>query len=236
MESLGYNLCADVSFECLTVGTEAEPVLLVDSFIENALELKEIAINDNNFPIVESYYPGIRKPIPLAYTLALAKNLSPYIEGHLGCNLRKVRTAASRFSIVTTPAEELSLLQRIPHIDAPSKNSLAAVHYLANVSDSGTSLYRHRQSGFEFVDAARYRGYMEIINSQFSTPASYPQGYICGDTPEFEVIASFEAIFNRIIMYRGSSLHSGIITPSYNLDPNPATGRLTITTFIEFND
>jgi len=57
---------------------------------------------------------------------------------------------------------------------------------------------------------------------------------MCGSNNEFEEIMSFEAKFNRLIMYRGTSLHSGIIRPEYNFDPNPQTGRLTITSFYEF--
>ena len=230
------SLCSDIRIECMHLGSEEEPALLVDSFIDGAQELKDYSASNNNFPIVENYYPGIRMAVPLLYSVALAKNLSPFIEGHFGCALSKIKRATSRFSIVTTQPDELSLLQRIPHIDAPSRNNLAVVHYFADVADSGTSLYRHRESAFEYIDEARYEPYIAQIKNQFPNPDVYPRGYIYEDTPEFEVIASFEAKFNRIIMYRGSSLHSGIIRPSYNFDPHPATGRLTITTFIEFND
>jgi hypothetical protein len=231
-----YTLCSDIRIECLHVGNEQEPLLKIDSFIDGANVLKDYAININHFPVADSYYPGVRMPVPLLYAAALAKNLSHFIENFFGCDVRKIKKAASRFSMVTTPPNELSLLQRIPHIDAPSKNNLAIVHYLADVPNSGTSLYRHRESGFEYIDQTRYEPYMARIRNQFPEPEIYPVGYICGDTQEFKEIASFEAVFNRMIMYRGSSLHSGIIRPSYNFDPNPATGRLTITTFIEFDD
>ncbi len=236
MDESIYSLCPDVHVECMHIGSEREPLLLVDSFIDGAQALKDYAADNNNFPIVESYYPGKRMAVPFSYSLALAKNLSSYIEGFFGCDLRKVKRAASRFSIVTTPPDELGLLQRIPHIDAPSRNNLAVVHYLTHLVDSGTSMYRHKDSGFEYIDAARYESYMTDIRRQFPNPDKYPKGYICGDTPEFEVITSFDSRFNRMIMYRGSSLHSGNIRENYNFDPNPATGRLTITTFIEFSD
>lgn len=231
-----YNLCSDIRIECMRIGNESEPVLLIDSFIDGAQALKSHAIQSHVFPIVESYYPGVRMAVPSAYSVALAKNLRPFIENHFGCDLRKIKGASSRFSIVTTRPDKLTLLQSIPHIDSPSKNSLASVHYLVNNFDSGTSLYRHKKTGFEYIDATRYLPYMACIGEQFPAPNTYPKAYICGDTREFGVIASFEARFNRMVMYRGSSLHSGIIKPNYNFEPSPATGRLTITTFIEFND
>jgi hypothetical protein len=234
MDASLFGLSSDIQFECLNVGAEAEPLLVVDSLFTGADALKKYAVQAGHFPIVENYYPGLRMAVPMLYSVALLKNLAPIIERHFDCELAKIKNIASRFSIVTTPPGELSLLQRIPHIDAPSRSSLAVVHYLADRPDAGTALYRHKASGFEYIDSARYEGYMATIAKQFPNPSIYPQGYICGDTEEFEVIASFEAKFNRMIMYRASSLHSGIIKPDYNFDPNPATGRLTVTTFVEF--
>jgi len=234
MESSVFEICDDLRFECMQVGAEQEPLLLVDSFMKGANELRNYAVENNNFTKADSYYPGVRLPIPMAYTIALAKNLGPVINNFFGLNLKSIKTAVSRFSIVTTPAENLDLLQRIPHIDSPSKNGLAVVHYLKDAPDSGTSLYRHRATGFEYVDGSRYETYMNHIKNYYANPAHTPSGYMCGSNNEFEEIMSFEAKFNRLIMYRGTSLHSGIIRPEYNFDPNPQTGRLTITSFYEF--
>jgi hypothetical protein len=218
----------------LHVGTENEPLLLVDSFIKGAYDLKNYAIEKNNFSKSDSYYPGLRMSLPTAYTIALAKNLSPFIDGLFGLNLESIKKAVSRFSIVTTPPEDLDLLQRIPHIDSPSKDGLAVVHYLKDAPDSGTSLYRHRATGYEYVDGSRYETYMAHVKNYYSDPANNPSGYMYGSNEEYEEIMSFEAKFNRLIMYRGTSLHSGIIRPDYNFDASPQTGRLTITSFYEF--
>jgi hypothetical protein len=170
------------------------------------------------------------------YTMAIAKNFQDYIERVFGLHLSKVKKAASRYSIVTASPESLDLRQRIPHFDAPSRSSLAMIHYLCDGDDSGTALYRHKASSFEYVDEKRNAQYLENIDRQFANPLDYPEGYVCGDTDCFEMIQSFPAVYNRMLMYRGSSLHSGIIQPDYNFDPSPQTGRLTITTFFEFRD
>jgi len=234
MENSAFELCEDMQFRCLRIGTENEPLLLIDSFIKGADELKNYAIEKNNFLKSDSYYPGLRMQIPATYTIALAKNLSPFINGFFGLDLEAIKKAVSRFSIVTTPAEDLDLLQRIPHIDSPSKDALAVVHYLKDAPDSGTSLYRHRATGFEYVDGSRYDVYMNHIKNYYADPVHTPTGYMRGSNNEYEEIMSVEAKFNRLIMYRGTSLHSGIIRPEYNFDPNPQTGRLTITSFYEF--
>lgn len=235
MDPQVYSLCSDIQIECLEVGREKEPLLIVDSFISGAQTLKDYAIGINHFPVADSFYPGIRMPVPMLYSVAMAKNLAYFIDGLFGLDVTQIKSGVSRFSIVTTPPDELSLFQRIPHIDSPSKNGLAAIHYLADFPTAGTALYRHKETGFEYVDQARNDLFLKHIHQQFKTPADYPTGYICGDTPEFEVIAASEARFNRMIMYRGSSLHSGIIPPDYKFDPKPASGRLTIASFFEFN-
>ena len=77
--------------------------------------------------------------------------------------------------------------------------------------------------------------YTQNLQQQFDDPLNQPNGYIHGSTENYEEIASYKAVYNRLLMYRGSSLHSGIINSDYNFDPSPETGRLTVTSFIEFS-
>ena len=59
-------------------------------------------------------------------------------------------------------------------------------------------------------------------------------GYINGDTALFEQIAKQDGLFNRMLVYRRNSLHSGCIAPDFVPDPNPLTGRLSINSFIDW--
>lgn len=230
-----FNLSPSVEVECFEIGNEKEPVLKADSFMVGAPQLKQYAVSLNQFSAADNYYPGVRMHIPMIYTAALAKNLQNYIKSIFGFNPRNVKKAVSNFSIVTTQPNDLQLLQKIPHFDAAQKTSVAAVHYLCDAPDSGTAMYRHAATGFEYVDQTRYDEYMAIVKSQFADPSKHPNGYIAGSTSEYQLIKSFEAKFNRLILYRGSSLHSGIIKDNYDFCPDPSTGRLTITTFLEFS-
>ena len=58
-------------------------------------------------------------------------------------------------------------------------------------------------------------------------------GYINGDTALFEQIAKEDGVFNRMLVYRRNSLHSGCIDKNFAPDPNPATGRLSINSFMD---
>lgn len=48
----------------------------------------------------------------------------------------------------------------------------------------------------------------------------------------FERIGSCQAAFNRAVTYRGTNLHAIDIPENFAFDPSPATGRLTINTFL----
>ncbi|BCD96983.1 DUF6445 family protein [Marinagarivorans cellulosilyticus] len=235
MESIAYELCKDSSIKSFRVGNEQQDVLVVDNFLEGAESLKQVAVNGSNFSCSDSFYPGVRMPVPQAYIIAIVKNLGYFIENFFHLEVRKIKSVTSRFSIVTTPPHELELRQRIPHFDAPSRKGLAVVHYLQSFPSMGTALYRHKPTGFEYVDESRYLDYVNSINQRYPTEGDYPEGYINGPTDQFEEVISFDAVFNRLLMYRGTSLHSGKIGKDYSFDPNPATGRLTVTSFFEFN-
>lgn len=234
MDPIVYELCEDANIECFRAGNEQQEVLLVDNFLKGAAALKDHAIQENNFVRADSFYPGVRMKVPQEYTIAIVKHLGFFMEQLFQLEVRKIKTAVSKFSIVTDPPDNLGLLQRIPHFDSPSRKGLAVVHYLQSIPSMGTSLYRHIPTNYEYIDEQRHPNYMANIQERFPTEDKYPQGYINGSTDQFEEIASFDAIFNRLIMYRGTSLHSGKIGKDYNFDPSPATGRLTLTSFFEF--
>lgn len=229
-----YELCEDANIECHRVGNEQQEVLVVDDFLKGALALKQSAVNENDFAQADSFYPGIRMRVPQEYTFSIVKNLGFFMEHFFQLEVRQIKSAVSKFSIITTRPDNLDLLQRIPHFDSPSRKGLAVVHYLQSVPSMGTALYRHKPTNFEYVDEQRYPSFMASIQQRFPSEDKYPLGYITGTTDQFEEVVSFDAVFNRLLMYRGTSLHSGKIDKDYNFDPSPATGRLTITSFFEF--
>jgi len=68
----------------------------------------------------------------------------------------------------------------------------------------------------------------EVQNAQL--PAD--SGYFHGSDEFFEQIGAVEAVPDRMIIFQGSLLHSGIIPPDMPLTGDPRQGRLTANIFV----
>ena len=231
---MNLDLHSDLSIHRTTLGRERAPLLVIDHFIADAEQLVEHAAAQT-FTERSRYYPGIRANAPLDYeTLVLTKLESALRECLDAPGGGSLRFAMCQYSLVTTPANRLAPPQRIPHVDSLSKHGLATIHYLFKANLGGTAFYRHRSTGFEYVDEARNATYVTALQNDFGQPVAIAPGYINGDTRQFEQINAQSAVFNRMLVYRRNSLHSGCIDPAFIPDPNPATGRLSINSFIDF--
>jgi hypothetical protein len=224
------QLHPDFSYRVDLVGDERQPVLVIENFLSDSLIAVE-CVTHAQFKSADAFYPGVRAPAPEVYLQTICRNLKRIIYTTFSINDSMVRRVFSDYSIVTTPPNQLSLMQCLPHYDSLIATELAAVHYLCDGDKGGTSFYRHRDTGFEYVDQNRSAIYKEKLTDGInSTP--YRQAYMNGSNHLFEQIASYEAVFNRMIIYRCTSLHSGNIAPDFSFDANPLKGRLTINTFI----
>lgn len=219
------------SIQKLTIGREKEPLLVIDNLISGAEALVDLAAT-KIFGDVATYYPGIRAKVPLTYQNFILERFGPLFSEYFGLAGTKLRFTACHFSLVTMPPEKLEYLQRVPHADSFFGSQLAFIHYLFKADLGGTAFYRHRQTGFEFVDQARSAEYLRCLTEDKDGPHSPPPGYINGDTPLYEEVARQQGVFNRMLAYRRSSLHSGCIAPGFLLDPNPRTGRLSVNGFL----
>jgi hypothetical protein len=215
----------------LSLGREGAPLLVVDNLVNDPAELVELAAS-KMFAASPTYYPGMRAKAPLTYQRFILEELRPEIDATFGLRGRVLRFTECNFSLVTTPGEKLSYLQRIPHVDSLMNDELAMIHYLFRANYGGTAFYRHRRTGFEYVDKARQIEYMSHVEAEKAGPDSAPAAYIIGDTPLYERIAAQEGVFNRLLMYRRTTLHSGSIDASFVPDANPRTGRLSINAFL----
>ena len=128
------------------------------------------------------------------------------------------------FSLVTTPAESLSTPQRIPHVDSLGKDGLATIHYLFKKDLGGTAFYRHRSTGFEFIDESRQESVPAGAGARDERARRPGAEYINGDTALFEQIARQDGVYNRMLVYRRNFLHSGCIGADFVPDPDPLIG------------
>jgi hypothetical protein len=214
----------------LHIGREAAPLLMIDNLVKEPEALVEIAAT-KIYSDAQSFYPGVRAKVPLSYQHFLLQELRPHFDELFGLRGRQLRFTECNFSLVTTPHERLAYLQRIPHVDSVVNEELAMIHYLFRGNFGGTAFYRHRSTGYEYVDRPRQIGYLNQVEVEKAGPNSAPAEYINGDTPLYEQIARQDGVFNRLLVYRRTTLHSGSMARGFIPDPNPRTGRLSINGF-----
>ena len=211
------------------IGNEAQPLIALDDFAADPETLRAAA-REAGFSPGLHHYPGIRAPLPEAYLRGQLPIIAEALSRAFARPMQ-VEVIDASFSIVTTAPRELTIPQRLPHVDAHGTERIALIHYLSD-GDGGTAFYRHRSTGFETVDAARapiYRGQLEAELRHAGPP---PLEYINGDTHLFERHTLADAAYNRAYLYRSFLLHSGAIAADAMLSPHPAQGRLTVTGFL----
>ena len=215
----------------LTIGREAAPLLVIDDVIARPDDLIELAAG-KHFGDGGNYYPGIRAKAPLTYQRFVLERLGNLFADYFGLAAGKLRFTMCHFSLVTTPADKLSHLQRIPHIDSVFSNELAFIHYLFKSDLGGTAFYRHRRTGFEVIDLARRDEYFACVEQEKNGPNNPVAAYIAGGTALYDQVASEQGVFNRMLVYRRNSLHSGSIPAGFVPSANPRTGRLSVNGFL----
>jgi hypothetical protein len=215
----------------LAIGRELAPLLVIDNLVSDPDALVEQAAG-KVFGDVTSYYPGLRSKAPLTYQQFVLGHMRGLFGEYFGLQAGTVRFTACHFSVVTTPADKLSHLQCIPHIDSVFGNELAFVHYLFKADFGGTAFYRHRRTGFEVINQARQSEYFASVEEEKHGPNKPERHYINGSTALYEEVGRQDGVFNRLVIYRRNSLHSGSIRDNFVPDPNPRTGRISINGFL----
>lgn len=211
------------------VGVQREPVVVVDGFHPDPDGLRAAAAQATFAP-ARHHYPGIRAPLPAEY-LARTRTVIATVLREVFGHAQGASLIDASFSIVTTAPDALTLVQRLPHVDATARERIALVHYL-DPTGGGTAFYRHRMTGFETVEGGRELRYFRALEQQLRDGGEPRPAYIAGDTPLFARTALVEARYNRAVIYRSAMLHSGAIAPGAALSADPATGRLTVTAFL----
>lgn len=219
----------------LSIGREGTPLLVIDGPVLEPERLVRKAAR-SRFTPQGAMFPGIRARAPASYEVFLEKLVRPYLVDFFGLRPGRFAFPMCHYSLVTRPPEQLAFLQRIPHIDSTTRQGLASVHYLFRGPWGGTAFYRHRATGFEYVDVERYEAYFGQLECEAQGPDAPGPGYIGEDTPMFERIGQVEAAFNRIVIYPRNCLHSATIDNRNVPPPDPLAGRLSVSAFIDVLD
>lgn len=221
----------DLRVQRLAIGAEQAPLLVIDNLVADPDRLVRKATGSHFVP-QGAMFPGIRAQAPLSYPYFLGEVLKPLLP-EFGLQPGGFSFPMAHYSLVTLPPDRLAFLQRIPHIDSVAANGLATVHYLFRGDWGGTAFYRHRRTGYEYVDEERREDYFRCLDGERRGTDAPGKGYIDSDTALFEQVARVDAVFNRMVVYRRNSLHSGCIDNGRVPPPDPLAGRLSINTFID---
>ena len=211
-------------------GAEREPVIVIDDFAKDPEALIREA-STLRFEPRGIHYPGIRAPLRPTYLAARMEVLETVLRNGFGLN-RGANLAEAAFSLVTTQPENLTPIQTLPHFDTTDPERLALLHYLHGPEQGGTAFYRHRTTGFETVSQERLPAYDEALREDVKREG-LPRGYVRGSTSLFEQIGAVPAAFNRMVIYRSRTLHSGHIPEDFSFSPQPDSGRLTVNIFLQ---
>jgi hypothetical protein len=234
--SYDFTLRPDLNVSLDHVGSEREPVLLIDGVMRHPEALIDYAAREVAFKPAwgpTDGFPGIRAPAPLNYVGSLVRAVSPMMEEAFALAKVKLSRAECNFSVVTLPPERLAPRQRIPHVDTDDALQFALLHYLCDPRFGGTAFYRHRATGFETITPDRLADYEAARDRELAETPPGP-GYIIADTGHYDQIGAVDARFDRLLIYRSRLLHSGRITPGIPLPPDPRSGRLSANIFVNY--
>lgn len=212
------------------MGREGEPLVVIDGF-SGDVDALLVEGRAAQYQHAGASYPGIRSWADPSY-LDRRRDLMMQVMSRVFGFTKGVRLDASTFSLVTLGEHELHPLQRIPHYDHAGGEVVAIMHYLLGPESGGTAFYRHRRTGFETVTHDREDAYNAALAMDERQHGMPPAQFCYGDTAWFELIDEVQAAPDRLVLYRGRQLHSGVIPDPSVLSSDPRKGRLTINMFL----
>lgn len=236
MQNASIAVSRKSSLSVRQVGRERTPLIVIDDFAEDTGALIEFACAAADYePDTTSRYPGVRAKLPRGYVIAVLNHLFPLLQQvyrvPAGLGMKPVNSV---YSLITTPEAELTPRQCAPHFDSTRPFYLAVLHYLNAGTHCDTGLFRHRQTGLERITDEVVDAYIrsrEVYAQEHGPP---PPAYISGSNEQFELYERIGYRPNRLVVYPGNLLHSGLVDPAVDIDADPRSGRLTANIFVDF--
>jgi hypothetical protein len=226
----------NASLSVREVGRERTPVIVIDDFAVATNRLVECACAVADYgPDATSLYPGLRAKLPRDYVVEVLNRLfALFVQVYrvpTGLDMKPVHAV---YSLMTTPEAKLEPRQCAPHFDSARPYYLAVLHYLNAGAFCDTGLFRHRETGLERVTPVTVDEYIRAREAWAERHGPPPRAYVKGSNEQFELYERIEYRPNRLVVYPGSLLHSGLVDPAVDIDGDPRTGRLTANIFVDF--
>jgi hypothetical protein len=227
----GLVLNPNAKIDVWKIGHEQQPVFIVDQALIDAEAMVEFACASATFgpPPLTSSYPGLIAQLPGNYRPNILAALRRPLEGLFGDTPGPRVTSYGFYGLATVPHAAMTPVQLIPHVDAVRMHAYATIHFLSAAHYGGTAFYRHSATGLEVITPAKGQVGYQIRATELEAHEGRPQSEL---QALYEEIAYIEPVFNRLILYRASQLHSARMAGVDTLPDDPRTGRLTANLFV----
>ena len=225
-----FSLSSEATIHVDPIGEERQPLCVIDNALPDPDAFVDHAATQP-FGQIGAYYPGVRATLDTDCGASLCETVGTIARGHFAMP-HEAWGGEYFFSIVTTSPAQLAPIQRLPHYDGVETDRLAVLLYLTPQPQGGTSFYRHRTTGFETIDHSRFPEYKSALENDVRRHGLPPAHYIDDGAPLFERIKTVDAVYNRMLVYRGINLHCSAIDETTSFSPDPRVGRLTINAFL----
>ena len=230
-----YSFNPHAKLHWLELGQQRSRVLVIDDALTDLTPIRQAAAAAEFRQDQQSYYPGVRAELPQTYARCILEAIYPLL-------FELVQPPADHrlvpqqwyLSLLTTPAEQLQPLQRLPHFDKAEPLHLAILHYLADGPHGGTGFFRHEATGFEKILPGQQQHYFSTLQQQLTIQGGAAPGFPCAETANFSLYQRLAYQANRLLIYPGHLLHSALVDPVTDLSADPQQGRLTANLFVQF--
>ena len=208
-------------------------IFIVDDFLDSLAPVLKFSYDVAYFnPMFAdgSFFPGMRDHMPTPYIRMLQEFFEQKILPQINSEASTANFHKSFLSLVTCKPENLTVEQKMPHVDSCNRNNYAFVHYISSANNGGTSIYKYLpQQLIEFNESDQAT--LEKMRQDVEQKIDEHCGYIDGSTSVFERVLKIPHVQNRLLIYPGNLLHSANIGSDCVLTANPRAGRLAISTF-----
>ena len=236
MQKVTIAVNPNASLTVHTVGEAQIPLIVINDFAVDLDGIVNYACESAEYgPDHTSNYPGLRAQLPKDYVREVLKQIYPLlftaykVPHDLG-----MKTVNAAYSLIATPEGELKPKQCQPHFDSNRPYHLAILHYLNAGKFCDTGLFRHRSTGLEQITGEHVELYFQSCEEYASKHGQPEQSYVKGSNGQYELYHRIEYRPNRLVAYPGCLLHSGLVDPAVDINPDPRTGRLTANIFVDF--
>lgn len=232
MES--YQLNKNYKVQVINIESIDENIIIIDDFLSHLQGVYHFASNVAYFQPIGTdgtLYPGKRDEMPAPYYRVFEQLLQSLItDGVIDSGNNNLYLHKCKLSVVTQSANDLHVMQRMPHIDSTDDKTFAAVHYLSSKEWGGTGIYKYKPTNTIKITAENQNIVHDIIKNVQQHESTH-QGYLDESTELFEKVIDIEAKPNRVVLYKSNLLHSAALKNNLPYSQDIKNSRLSISSF-----